>query len=175
MDLTKSELEKKLIAAMKSALTLHDSDSDSEDDDSSMKTRAGSPPPPTPSEQLVVKLVQNETCFRVVLDDYLVEARVYKGSDTLGDQDQHALVPATSNLILTLADLTNHTWIEFIIKNDGLSTSLWLRTAHIWATDEPVDIELVDNDYKYIVTARVGLVSDNYYYYFKNLSIQTIK
>jgi len=159
-----SNLESAFIAAMKNAMTIDD------DSDNSLDTQ----PPPQPTEHLLVKLVQNASCVRIILSDYLVETCMYEGTATLGDQNQYALAPIKADLVLTLADLTQNTWIEFVITN-GSKASIWLRTSHIWARDthDPLELELVDSEYTYVVRAVVMNIEGNYY--FKNLGIQTIK
>ena len=170
MDLTKSEIENKLIAAMKSAMTI-DSDSDDESDyeDEDYEDDV----------QLQVRIHEFDTsppfCIKIVLEDYLVESVVYYGSDQLGDQNQHALTPFKETLQLTSTELFENTWIEFCIQDGTESVNMWLRTEYICMNDQssPMNIELVDREYKYIV--RSSVLSENEICYFKNLEIQTVE
>jgi hypothetical protein len=174
MEMSKFELENALVAAMQSAMTLGDSDD-------SMETQSNDDHDRPPTEHLQVRVhqynISHQNSIRIVLEDYMVESVMYYGTDQLGDQDQYALTPNKAILQMSFTELLGNTWIEFLITNAGNnSVSIWLRTEYIYMIDPslfPMSIELVDNDYKYVVRSSVLL--ENQIFYFKNLCIQTIQ
>lgn len=175
MDSISPELENALIVAMRKAMTL-----EGQEEETQQEWLANQPSPP--SEHLKVKLHpftnSNAKSLRVVLDDYMVESIMYEGSGNVGDQDQYALTPSKASLQLTFNELMGNTWIEFYITNGRFQTpvSIWLRTDYIYMCDTasfPLNIELVDRDYQYIV--RSCVLREGEMYFFRNLGIQTIK
>jgi len=168
-----SVLEQALIDAMNKALTIdtvNDMTTDDDDDDDVDFE---------PTEKLQVSVHEfnnsHENHIRIVLDDFLVESLIYRGSDQLGDQAQYGLTPMNENLSLSFDEMFVNAWIEFVIGADGTSTSIWLRTDHIYMCENlsfPLNIELIDEDYFYVVRATV--IQKNATFYFTNLFIQTI-
>ena len=175
MDSISPELENALVVAMRKAMTL-----EGQEEETQQEWLANQPVPP--SEHLQVNLHpftnSHANSIRVVLDDYMVETIMYEGSNTLGDQDQYALTPSKQSLQLTFNELMGNTWIEFYITNGPFKkpVSIWLRTDYIYLCDQasfPLDIELVDRDYQYVV--RSCVLREGEMYFFRNLGIQTIK
>lgn len=174
-----AQLEQALIDAMKGAMTL----TDENDSDGSMECLRDETPT-HPIEWLQIKTHQfnnsHANHIRIVLEDFLVEGLMYFGSDEVGDQNQYAMTPRNKNLSLSFNEMLANTWIEFVVKKEPTmddkkgDASIWLRTDYIYMCEHehfPLDIELVDNDHRYIVRTTVVKIDD--YFHFKNLGIQT--
>ena len=134
-----------------------------------------------PQEQFEVILHQYQcktNSFQIILQDYLIESMVYEGQNQLGDQDRYALTPVHKMLKINMNQLICNSWIEFIvvcdktIDNPQGNASMWLQTAHIYMAETnsyPIDMELVDEDYRYQVQFVIVKVDDMFY--FNNLGI----
>jgi len=177
-----AELEQALIDAMKGAMTL----TDAEDSDGGSERCERPDSPNYPTEWLQVRIHEhnnyNSHHIRIVLEDYLIEGLMYEGTKQVGDQDQYALTAKNKELSLQFNDLLANTWIEFIVKKEPTfddkkgDANIWLRTDYIYMCEYdhfPLDIEMVDKDYRYVVRATVIKIEE--VFYFKNLGIQTIK
>ena len=172
MDMSMSEIETALIVAMKDVMTLSEADTDEE-----VVNAVEDYGNPTESLQVFLHRFENgaDNYPRKVQEDCLVETQTYEGSAVLGDQDQWALAPVYTMLVLSENDIVANTWIEFVIVNKGRAKHhVWLRTDYLYRCDDfPLELELVDKEYDYVVRATVVHCHGNYS--FKNFGIQTIK
>ena len=170
--MTDNQLEDTLMEEMKKIMSIEEMDGIEEEVEE------------YPTEQLEIRLHKYKNChvncIQVVLSDYLVETMVYEGTRDIGDQDRYALTPVMQMLMLDMNALIGNKWIEFIVvaektvSNPKGNGSIWLKTAHIYMAESnnfPMDMELVDQDYRYIV--QFVVVQIDGVFHFKNLGIQT--
>jgi hypothetical protein len=172
-----TQLESALINAMKNAMSIEDGF----ESDGSVETQYPNlHNHPTEWVQVRIHMYNQNVHSHVVLEEYLVEGSTYTGSEQLGDQDQYALVLNQKILKLTSVELLSNTWIEFIVKKNRTfedklgDASIFLRTDYISedCDESPQHIELIDRDYRYVLTTTVVL--EDGVFTFTKLAIQPI-
>ena len=178
-DIVDERLQRALATALKKALTLEADEEDIEEEN--QQEQQPESPINQPFEQLQVSLHPYTNSLKksivIVLEDYLEEKITHFGNPgVLGDQDRYSLCPSSKKLVLSKKDLMNNKWVEFlIISNDfqKKDINIWLKTQFIYTNNIfPHNIELVDNNYKYILNCEIFFKNDKYY--FENIFIRTI-